>query len=47
MSPEFQNKLAKACMDDLMAGPLKGQKLKMRKVDPKSGEKAVIEIGGE
>lgn len=42
-----ENKLAQACMADLVRGPLKGKKLRMHKTDPKTGEKSVIELGGE
>lgn len=42
-----ENKLAQACMADLIRGPLKGKKLKMHKTDPKTGEKSVIELGDE
>ncbi len=42
-----ENKLAQACMADLMAGPLKGKKLKMHKTDLGTGEKTVIELGGD
>ena len=40
-----QNKLGHACLHDLITGPLKGQKLKMHRTDPKTGEKTVIELG--
>ena len=39
--------MAQACMADLMAGPLKGKKLKMHKTDPGTGEKTMIEVGGK
>lgn len=42
-----ENKLAQACMADLVRGPLQGKKLRMHKTDPKTGEKSVIELGGE
>ncbi len=42
-----ENKLAEACMHDLITGPLKGQKLKMHKLDPKTAERTVVELGGE
>ncbi len=41
-----ENKLAQACLSDLITGPLKGKKLKMHKTDPQTGEKSVIELGG-
>lgn len=34
-------------MADLMNAPLKGNKLKMHKLDPATKGKTVIEIGGE
>jgi len=40
-----ENKLAQACMADLIRGPLKGKRLKMHKTDPKTGEKTVVELG--
>ena len=40
-----ENKLAQACMADLVRGPLKDRKLKMHKTDPKTGQKTVIELG--
>ncbi len=40
------NKLAQACLHDLVSGPLAGAKLKMHKTDPKTGERSVAEIGG-
>jgi hemolysin-activating ACP:hemolysin acyltransferase len=42
-----ENKMAQACMVDLIRGPLKGKRLKMHKTDAKTGEKTVIELGGE
>ncbi len=42
-----ENKLAEACLSDLLTGPLKGKKLKMQRVDAKTGEKSTIELGGE
>ena len=39
--------MAQGCLQNLMTGPLKGQKLKVHRTDVKSGEKTVIEIGGE
>lgn len=41
-----ENKLAQACMADLVRGPLQGKKLRMHKTDPKTAEKTVIELGG-
>ncbi|WP_417452081.1 toxin-activating lysine-acyltransferase [Kordiimonas sp.] len=41
-----ENKLAQACLSDLITGPLKGKKLKMHKTDPQTGEKSIIELGG-
>lgn len=40
-----ENKLAQACMADLIKGPLKGKKLRMHKTDPKTGEKTTMELG--
>ena len=42
-----QNKLAEACLADLITGPLKGAKLKMHKTDPKTLERSVVEVGDE
>lgn len=42
-----ENKLAEACLSDLLTGPLKGKKLKMQRTDAKTGEKSTIELGGE
>jgi cytolysin-activating lysine-acyltransferase len=42
-----ENKLVEACIADLMNGPLKGQKIKVQKTDPKTGEKSVIKLGGK
>lgn len=42
-----ENKLAEACLSDLLAGPLAGKKLKMQRTDAKTGEKTTIELGGE
>ncbi len=41
------NKLAQACLHDLLTGPLKGKKIKMQRTDAKTGEKSIIELGGE
>lgn len=41
-----ENKLAQACLHDLITGPLKDQKLKMHKTDPKTRERTIVEIGG-
>ena len=40
-----ENKLAQACMADLMQGPLKDQKLRMHRTDPKTGKQVVAELG--
>ncbi len=42
-----ENKLAQACLSDLITGVLKGKSLKMHKTDPQTGEKSVIELGGD
>lgn len=42
-----ENKLAQACMADLIRGPLAGGKVRMHKTDPKTGEKGVIMLGEE
>ncbi|WP_417460050.1 hypothetical protein [Kordiimonas sp.] len=39
--------LAQVCLSDLITGVLKGKSLKMHKTDPQTGEKSVIELGGD
>lgn len=42
-----ENKLAQACLADLINVPFKGKRLRMHKTDPKTGDKTMIELGGK
>ncbi|MEM6682753.1 MAG: toxin-activating lysine-acyltransferase [Pseudomonadota bacterium] len=41
-----ENKLAEACLADLLQGPLKGKKVKFHRTDPATGKRDVVELGG-
>ncbi|MEM6833334.1 MAG: toxin-activating lysine-acyltransferase [Pseudomonadota bacterium] len=39
------NKVAEACLADLLQGPLKGKRVKFHRTDPETGTRDVVELG--